>query len=173
MIESVTIPTKLYISKVKDFEKHKDTLLALINCMPSVGTSSVSKSDWLLSSLQEKSYLDYFYKHIANDYMRDLMIEMKATSWNIGKGWYQQYEEGSYHVFHNHAKTNFTNIFYLELPDDNYKTIIKNDDGELIYNKATEGDIITFPAHLLHKSKPNGNKRKTVISFNSNFYYDL
>ena len=35
-----------------------------------------------------------------------------------------------------------------------------------------EGDIITFPAHLLHKSKPNGDKRKTVISFNSNFLYE-
>ena len=33
-----------------------------------------------------------------------------------------------------------------------------------------EGDLLTFPAHLLHRSnKINKDKRKTIISFNSDF----
>ena len=38
--------------------------------------------------------------------------------------------------------------------------------------KAKEGDIITFPAFLFHRSKPNtSKKRKTVISFNSSIFW--
>ena len=171
MIQSINISTKLYVGKAKDFKNHKDTLLELISLMPSVGVENVSKSDWLLASTFDRLYLTYFYKHIGNSYMCDLMVKLKADNWNIGKTWYQQYNKGSHHTYHNHAKTNFTNVFYLELPDTNYKTIIKDDSGETISYDAEEGDIITFPAHLLHKSKPNGDKRKTVISFNSNFLY--
>ena len=38
--------------------------------------------------------------------------------------------------------------------------------------KAKEGDIITFPAFLFHRSKPNiSKKRKTIISFNSSIFW--
>ena len=44
--------------------------------------------------------------------------------------------------------------------------------GKKEYNyKVKEGQLITFPAHLLHGSMSNGDLRKTVISFNSNFKY--
>ena len=103
--------------------------------------------------------------------MFTLREKFKAVNYNITNGWYQQYRKGAYHQYHNHVRANFTNIFYLELPDSNYKTIIKDDDGKLISFQVKEGDLITFPAYLLHKSKPNGVKRKTIISFNSNFLY--
>ena len=31
---------------------------------------------------------------------------------------------------------------------------------------AEEGDVIIFPAHLIHRALPNGKERKTAISFN-------
>ncbi len=38
-------------------------------------------------------------------------------------------------------------------------------------DKVEEGDIITFPAHLLHSAPKIDKKRKTVISFNSDFSF--
>jgi predicted RNA binding protein YcfA (HicA-like mRNA interferase family) len=170
-MRSININNKLYINKAKDFKQHKDTLLKLIDDMPPVMAGHVSKSDWLVQGQFDRPYLTYFYKHIGNPLMCQLMRKLKAVNWRIGNGWYQQYRKGSHHKYHNHINTNFTNVFYLELPDSNYKTIIKDDNGKLISFKAKEGDLLTFPAHLLHKSKPNGDKRKTIISFNSNFFY--
>ena len=170
-MRSININNKLYINKVKDFKKHKDILLKLIDDMPPVMAGYVSKSDWLVQGQFDRPYLDYFYKDVASPIMINLAQKFKAVNWRIGNGWYQQYRKGAYHKYHNHINTNFTNVFYLELPDSNYQTIIKDGNGKLISFKAKEGDLITFPAHLLHKSKPNGVKRKTIISFNSNFFY--
>ena len=170
-MKSVNINCKLYINKVKDFKKHKEKLLKLIDDMPPVMAEFVTKSDWLVQKQFARPYLDYFYNDVAHNVMNTLAKKFKAVNWNIGNGWYQQYKKGSYHKWHNHTQTNYTNVFFLELPDNDYKTIIKDGNGKIISFKVKEGDLITFPAHLLHKSKPNGEKRKTIISFNSNFYF--
>jgi hypothetical protein len=104
--------------------------------------------------------------------MDNLQVYYKSKSWRITNAWFQQYKKNSYHEYHNHTQTNFTNVYFLELPDTNFKTIIKIENKEYEY-KVKEGQLITFPAHLLHTSKPNGYKRKTIISFNSDFHYDV
>lgn len=159
-MRSISFDTKLYIQKVKNFKEHKKILLKLIDDMPPVMAEFVTKSDWLVQKQFERPYLDYFYKNIAPTVMTNLLKKFKAVNWNIGNGWYQQYSKGSYHKWHNHAHTNYTNVFFLELPDTDYKTIIKDDNGKIISFNVKEGDLITFPAHLLHKSKPNGKKEK-------------
>ena len=55
------------------------------------------------------------------------------------------------------------------MPDTDYVTELLDVNNKPIKLNAKEGDIITFPSHLLHRSKPNGNKRKTIISYNSSF----
>jgi hypothetical protein len=55
------------------------------------------------------------------------------------------------------------------LPDEHYITEIVGADGKICKIHAIEGDIITFPAWMKHRSRPNGKERKTVISFNSNY----
>ena len=92
--------------------------------------------------------------------------ENGPAKYMIEKIWFQQYEEKSLHSYHNHPKANFTNVYFLELPDEQFKTSIKIKDKEYDY-EVKEGQIITFPAYILHTSKENGNLRKTVISFNS------
>ena len=68
-----------------------------------------------------------------------------------------------------HPNTQFTNIYYLELPDSLYKTEVKDINNNILEFDAKEGDILTIPSHLIHGSKPNSNKRKTIISYNSSF----
>ena len=116
-MKSVNINCKLYINKVKDFKKHKEKLLKLIDDMPPVMAEFVTKSDWLVQKQFARPYLDYFYSDVAHNVMNTLAKKFKAVNWNIGNGWYQQYKKGSYHKWHNHTQTNYTNVFFLELPD--------------------------------------------------------
>ena len=164
------IKTEFIISKVPNHKKHKTILLNLINKMPVNSYDQISKTDWNLPKDMERKYLQYFYTNICNDVMDQQKKYFKSENWEIINGWFQQYEKDSFHVYHNHRNANFTNVYFLELPDLKFKTSIKIGKKKYDYD-VKEGQVITFPAHLLHCSKSNGNLRKTIISFNSHFIY--
>ena len=163
------IKCELFIQDVPNHQTHKKILLDLIKQLPNNPYENISKTDWNLPKKLKRKYLDYFYPNISKSLMDNYY---KSKSWRITNAWFQQYEKNSYHEYHNHTQTNFTNVYFLELPDTNFKTILKIENKEYEY-KVKEGQLITFPAHLLHTSKPNGDKRKTIISFNSDFHYDV
>tara|TARA_Y100000114_G_scaffold34289_1_gene29700 strand:- start:4334 stop:4849 length:516 start_codon:yes stop_codon:yes gene_type:complete len=166
------IKCELFIQDVPNHQTHKKILLDLIKQLPNNPYENISKTDWNLPKKLKRKYLDYFYPNISKSLMDNLQVYYKSKSWRITNAWFQQYEKNSYHEYHNHTQTNFTNVYFLELPDTNFKTILKIENKEYEY-KVKEGQLITFPAHLLHTSKPNGDKRKTIISFNSDFHYDV
>tara|TARA_Y100000813_G_scaffold31736_1_gene20292 strand:+ start:373 stop:888 length:516 start_codon:yes stop_codon:yes gene_type:complete len=166
------IKCELFIQDVPNHQTHKKILLDLIKQLPNNPYENISKTDWNLPKKLKRKYLDYFYPNISKSLMDNLQVYYKSKSWRITNAWFQQYKKNSYHEYHNHTQTNFTNVYFLELPDTNFKTIIKIENKEYEY-KVKEGQLITFPAHLLHTSKPNGDKRKTIISFNSDFHYDV
>ena len=88
---------------------------------------------------------------------------------SITKIWFNQYEEGGEHDWHNHPGCQFTNCYYLELPDVEYSTDVIDANGKLCKNHAIEGDVMTCSAWMKHRSKPNGPGRKTIIAWNSNY----
>ena len=155
---------------VKPFKKHKElkeTFLKLIESLPISKKESMSNTDWYLPKEHKREYVDLFYKEIG-DHMNFLCNQLKCQRWEIQTTWFQQYKKGDDHNWHNHPGTQFSNIYYLELP-------IKSMITEFATHpeiSASEGDIVTFPAHLVHRSKlSKSNKRKTVIVFNSSFVY--
>ena len=77
------------------------------------------------SSETEKEYLDYFYRHVIDETMDRLQDYFKANQWHIANSWYQQYWDGAHHVFHNHEKCNWANVYFLELPSSKDVTQIK------------------------------------------------
>jgi hypothetical protein len=162
------------ISKIKEHEKNKDKLLKLIENIPKTSIQSkkenISHSDWNLPKDFEREYLNFFYD-IIKPYMNDIMKSLYCSSWNIQNGWFQQYVKDNKHEWHNHQKTNFSNIYYLEMPDKNMKTEFYNIlTKKIITFDLKEGDLLTFPAYILHRSKKIKSLcRKTIISFNSNF----
>jgi hypothetical protein len=106
--------------------------------------------------------------------MDDMSRVLKCKSWLISNGWFQQYTNNDFHDWHLHNEVNYTNVYYLELPDKDEKTQIYNIlDNTIIDIDIKEGDLVTFPSHLIHRSKPLQSKRKTIISFNSDFYQPL
>ena len=156
------LKTEFITLDVLEHLKHKAILLDLINKIPSNSYEQVSKTDWNLPKKLERKYLEYFYSNIVNNIMDQQQKYFKAKSWKISNGWFQQYEKNSFHVYHNHPNSNFTNVYFLELPNKDHVTEIKD-----VEYDAEEGYLITFPATMLHRCKVVSGGRKTIISFNS------
>ena len=95
----------------------------------------------------------------------NLLNDRTAIDIIIHNIWFQQYEQHDKHDWHTHTESQFTNIYYVELPDGEKTELFDEVDIDI-----KEGDILSFPAYIFHRSKPNiSNQRKTVISFNSSF----
>ena len=109
------------------------------------------------------------FNNVISETMNSISQTLGLSSWTADDAWYQRYSEQGTHDWHNHGKTQFANSYFLELPDSTYKTEIVGSNGEIIEYDAKEGDVVTFPAWLKHRSKPNGKERKTIIAFNSSF----
>lgn len=162
------IKTDIINNRVKEHKKYKLQLLKLIDEMPNVSQEGVSKSDWSLPKNHPRKYLDLFYSKVIKAPMNIMKDYFEAKNWDISNGWFQQYEKNSYHSWHNHPNANWTNVYFLELPDKTFKTKIKVQ-GKILNYEAEEGDLISFPAYLPHTSNKNQGGRKTIIAFNSNF----
>ena len=166
------------VNEIKEHKKNKDKLLNLIEKIPLSNLNEdihakVTHADWFLDQNCKREYLEFFYKMIT-PYMDDMSQVLKCKSWLISNGWFQQYTNNDFHDWHLHTEVNYTNVYYLELPDKVEKTQIYNViDNTIIDIDVKEGDLVTFPSHLIHRSKPLQSKRKTIISFNSDFYQPL
>tara|TARA_R110000744_G_scaffold165585_1_gene282738 strand:- start:771 stop:1289 length:519 start_codon:yes stop_codon:yes gene_type:complete len=159
-----------FISKIKNHNKIKNKLLGLINKSPSGQINSffekTNKTDYDIK-MKDKPYVKELVSHIR-PIMNDLAKQFKAKHWEIHHMWCQSYLKGDYHKWHTHPLSHFAHIYYLELPTNKMATEFK--DGEVV--KVKEGDVISFPAFLFHRSKPNiSNKRKTAVSFNSSIFW--
>lgn len=166
------IKTSYIVTKIKEHKTIKKVLLSLIDKIPKNKYESISHTDWSLSKEYKREYLDYFY-NIIKPYMSEMTDLLNEKSWTIQNGWFQQYYKNDNHIWHRHQRANFTNVYYLELPKNSLTTKIKPElNNQKTYSiKATEGDLVTFPACISHTSeKITNNLRKTIISFNSDFY---
>lgn len=89
--------------------------------------------------------------------------------------WFQKYNHNMDHPVHTHGPTGFSVICFIEYDKNNHKptTFVSpfsnNFNGELTrYTPdVEEGDIIFFPANLLHYAPTNLSKiTRTIVSFN-------
>ena len=165
----------ILVNAVKDHLRHKKTLLKLIDDFEGLHDTRVVSdvenisSDWETPKAAKREYLEYFFNNVISETMNSISQTLGLSSWTADDAWYQRYSEQGTHDWHNHGKTQFANSYFLELPDSTYKTEIVGSNGEIIEYDAKEGDVVTFPAWLKHRSKPNGKERKTIIAFNSSF----
>lgn len=130
---------------------------------------SISKTDW-----NDKESFKEYLSIIKTD-----LIESVSESFQyfnskgiaFGNFWFQQYNKNDFHDWHIHKHCHWTSVYFLELPHTSLKTEIQSFDRQsLLEYNAKEGDIITFPSCLYHRSPINQLPiRKTIISFNSNY----
>lgn len=158
------------INSIKEHDKIKKELLSLIDKIPVSNFSTVHHTDWNLPKDFKREYLDLFINTIK-PYLEKITNFFKGKECIIHNVWFQQYIKNSHHTWHRHPKSNFTNVYYLELPNNNATTVLLDENDKEINIKAEEGDLVTFPAHILHKSNViEDNNRKTVIAFNCCYY---
>ena len=158
----------ILITKVKNYKKINKELLKLIEKIKNpylAEGNSISNTDWNLPQNYTREYLPYFYEIIKSS-MHDLAFKLHSKNWTIHSCWFQQYYKSNHHDWHTHQGTNFTNVYFIELPNSSLATEIYEHENL----KLKEGDLLTFPGFFYHRSPINrSNKRKTIISFNSSF----
>lgn len=168
----ILIDCPILVTKVPEHSSIKPHVLAMISEFSNSSIISqndrISKTDWDLEEFNRSAYLDLvkpiIIKHVSNNFRK-----YSSEGLAFGNFWFQQYEKNGTHDWHIHKFCHWTNVYFLELDDPNSKTEIQNfNRSRLIEYSAGEGDVISFPAFLYHRSPIITSGRKTVISFNSN-----
>jgi hypothetical protein len=159
----------IFITKIDNHKEINKNLLKLINKIKNpikhTTGSSIFNTDWNLPEDYKRDYLIYFYE-IIKPYMNKIADKLHSKKWIIHNSWFQQYLKSDSHDWHTHVKSNFANVYFVELPNKCLGTEI----FKYKKLKVKTGDLLTFPAYYFHRSPMNNlNKRKTIISFNSSF----
>ncbi len=163
-IESYT-----FIHKVQNHLSIKDKLLDYIKNQPNRNYSG--KEDNLFKfdyDIIQKQYGNILFDNIK-EYFEELKELFICNKISIDNYWYQQYIKNNFHSWHTHAGCNLSAVYYVELPKDKYQTeffdTIKK--SYIDIGKIEEGDILTFPSYIAHRSKKiEDDTRKTILSFN-------
>jgi hypothetical protein len=165
---------------ISPFAQHKELKTKLLETIESSPGSSlisdsvdenIAKTDWHIDSSIPREYLNLI-KNPIEDHLKKSYNTIGVRGFTIHNVWYQQYVKNSTHGWHNHENTHYTNVYYLELSKLGPKPQIKNpmDLNEIITLDVQEGDILSLPAFIMHRSPVVLDyNRKTVISFNTSF----
>jgi len=155
-------------TSIENYKEINKKLLKLINNTKSSEINTlnekISRTDWNNQKINSNSeYVKYFIK-IIRPYLDKLLPITFSKKWEIDNIWFQQYKKGDFHNWHMHKKTNFSAVYYVELP--------KGTETKF-YNQKNinikEGDFVIFPGFWYHRSEKIKSKRKTVIAFNCSF----
>lgn len=166
------------ISKFKYHNQVKDSLLSLIenseseNPVRPDAEVDITRADWHISSNFNREWVKYIYQPLSEEVLT-IYKELGYDGLTLHEIWFQQYNQNSQHGWHTHS-ANFTNVYYLELPNGSPKTQIVNpyNQTDIIEVDVKEGDILVFPSFVIHRAPINKNtQRKTIISFNTNAVY--
>lgn len=161
---------KYFITKVKE---HKNINKQLLDKISLISKNSfyqlddmMSHTDWNIPSNVEREYSKIFIDNILKPYMPKIANRLKSKDWYVHNHWFVQYQTNDKQDWHLHGNCQFANVYFVELPTKSSATDFLNFKAP----KVEEGDILSFPSYLYHRSKPlKSNKRKTIISFNSSF----
>ena len=119
-----------------------------------------------------KVVLGILEKHIKS------FCEYTKEPWNINALWFQSYETYNNFQVHNHGIGGWSAVFYVEFDDKEhsattfycpYMSSKRSFLGgyDTYIPKVKEGDLIIFPAFIMHEASSNmSSKRRTIISFN-------
>jgi hypothetical protein len=163
----------IFKSTVEGHRFIKDRILESINSTERFGVEThnqkIYHTDWYVPSNVFRPYYSIvgplFDAHNKKVFE---LLETTDKGIDIQVIWFQQYTKGCFHGPHTHGGCNFSSIYYIDLPPGTPKTTFsyRGNDYDI---EIQEGDIITFPGHLLHQSPINETDyTKTVIAFNTN-----
>jgi len=115
------------------------------------------------------------------DPLQEFVQEIKSNL-KVTRAFATAYDKGHDHLLHNHGKSLFTLMAYIDLDPKNHSgTIYKQpfnqfDSGNVAFTipEVAEGDITIFPSIIEHFSPVNSSsKRKTIIAMDLDFHDQL
>ena len=130
------------------------------------------------------TYTDYFeesepayakdFLEIVQPYLEEFHKVGKYKFTRVTSLWCQKYKAGDCHSPHDHGSTGFSAVLYAKLhpdvhPSTEFFSPFPTESGHKtnISLKVEEGDLIIFPAHLLHMAPPHySDKMRVIFSFN-------
>jgi hypothetical protein len=161
-----------YKRSVESHKLLKEKILQAISTTPSLYNRTLIENH--LTDYHVSTELKRNYEHLV----MPAVIEHTNTFknyYNFGgiqlvSMWFQQYTVGGFHDWHVHPSCHFTNVYFIELPDNSLTTQIKNpfDNHNILNVTVAEGDILTFPSFFYHSAPVVDVGVKTIISFNTN-----
>ena len=172
-MEKIRFDDCIWKSRIVDHLSIKDDVLSEIEKTSdnnliekdSYYDNSISKLDWNESTNFERPWVKIFLPSFSFT-LKEMFLSMGYTGCELIDLWYQQYLLGDNHGWHIHHQ-HFTGVYYLEFPKGAAKTEICSP-YSLKAKKidVSEGDIIVFPSHWIHRGLSNNKERKTIISYN-------
>lgn len=174
VMEIIEIKAPIYKFKVFNHSIRKQELLDSIqnmgihSCIVSNPKSNqrISNTDYHLRSDIPKNYISIIQELLSESLNE--FSQMMDSELDMKEGWFQQYEKGDEHGWHDHPDCQFSSVYYVELPKDT-QTRFKDYNGEEFTIDVSEGDYIIFPSFLYHRSAPNtSDDRKTIYANNIN-----
>ena len=170
-MKKYNINTCAFLFKVKGHKDFKKYMLNYINSQ-SINrlverNDDISNTDWHLNSETNREYINKFSK-LIEPYLKEMCVSLKASKFVIRNMWYQQYGKNSKHQWHYHCASDWSAVYYIDLPKDTGTQLYDIPKQKILDNfNLKEGDLFIFPANILHRSPPNkSDKIKTIISFN-------
>jgi hypothetical protein len=154
------------VTKLKEHKQIKDKVVDLIDKSPGGSSGNITRTDWYEGKGEEKLYFKFLLP-VLTPYIEKVVTEIGHKQCRIETYWYQQYQHNSEHPWHTHPLCGWSNVYYLEFPDDAPPIEIKIPfSNEIITPKLEEGDVLTLPSNFFHRSPPNlSMKRKTVVTY--------
>jgi hypothetical protein len=131
---------------------------------------NITKLDWSKATDFSRPWVSYF-KPKLDALLNDVATTCGYIDCQINDIWFQQYYENDTHGWHTHG-SNFTGVYYLDLPANAPKTQIVNpfNQEQILVPDIQEGDILIFPSYVIHRApKITKHINKTIVSFNCNF----
>ena len=172
-MKTVNVSFPVHIKRLHEHEDIKYKMLQSINnqseydMLQSPG-NDITRCDYKTSRFdKERGWVKFFIDPLVN-HLENWCKDTNYNGFEIYDMWFQQYTTNSTHGWHNHGH-NFTNVYYLELPEDSPQTEwLDPVDNKTVHKfDVKEGDIITFPSFLIHRAPINNSmSQKTIISWN-------
>ena len=164
--------SQVWLHKLKKHFEIKDRLIDSIKDSNKStfndGKDLITYTDYYNDTpLERKSYFPIFHLN-ASDYYDNLVKKYCIKEFNIRNGWFQQYFKQDTHEWHYHGGTNLSFVYFLELENNKESTEFYDLENKKVFQlDVKEGDILTFPAYMPHRSPIiKTANRKTIISCN-------